>query len=113
MKLDLNNRKFRTQSNSINGEVSEDTIFHYRQIGDIITADYEGGHIVKGNLIGKIVDNRFLDFVYHHVNIKGEIMTGICQSFPEISSSGKIILKEYWQWTCGDHSNGESILMEI
>ncbi len=113
MKIDLNKRKFRAQSNSDNGEVSEDTIFYYKQIGDIISADYQGGDIVKGNLIGKLVDNEHLNFVYHHININREIMTGVCHSYPEILDSGKMILKEYWQWTCKDNSKGESILIEL
>lgn len=113
MKIDLDNRKFKMQSNTDNGEVSEDTIFHYKQSEKIIWADYQGGNIVKGNLIGKVVDNKYLDFVYHHINMNGEIMTGVCLSYPEILDTGKMIVKEFWQWTCKDNSKGESILTEI
>lgn len=113
MKIDVNNRNFRTQSNSGNGEVSEDTTFQYKQSNDIISADYYGGDIIKGNLIGKVIDNKYLDFAYHHININGEIMTGLCQSYPDILDTGKMVLREYWQWTCKDKSKGESILIEI
>lgn len=113
MNINLDNRKFRTQSNTNNGEVSEETIFYYRQSYNIVYADYSGGDIVKGNLIGKVVDDKYLDFVYHHINVKGEIMTGVCKSYPEISDSGQLILREFWQWTCKDMSKGESIIIEI
>ena len=113
MKIDLDNRKFKTFSNTDNGEVTEDTIFYYKQSDNIISADYKGGDIIKGNLIGKVVENKYLEFVYHHINVHGEIMTGVCQSYPEISDSGKMILKEFWQWTCKDKSKGESIIIEI
>jgi hypothetical protein len=113
MIINLNNRRFKALSNSENGEVSSDTIFHYRQPDNLVFADYMGGNIIKGNLLGKIFDDGHLDFVYHHINLEGEIMTGKCQSFAKISDSGKILLNENWQWTCKDYSKGKSILIEI
>lgn len=112
MNINLNNKKFTSQSNSSNGEVSNDTIFNYHQQEEMIWAEYSGGQILKGNLIGKIIDNH-LEFVYQHININQEIMTGKCKSYPEANSSGEIILKEFWQWTCRDQSKGNSILIEI
>jgi hypothetical protein len=50
---------------------------------------------------------------YQHINRKGELMTGVCTSIPERLSDGRIRLHERWQWTCGDHSTGESIIEEI
>ncbi len=112
-KIDLNNRKFSIQSNTENGEVSGETIFSYEQSDDIISASYQGGEIIKGNLIGKIIDDMYFEFVYHHINLKGEIMTGKCHSIPDVLDTGKIILKENWQWTCKDNSKGESVLIEL
>lgn len=113
MIIELNNRKIKVQSNTENGEVSADTIFHYRQNANKISADYQGGDIVKGSLIGKVADNKHLDFVYHHINVSGEVITGVCQSYPDILDSGKMILKEFWQLTCKDNSKGGSILVEV
>ena len=113
MKLDLNNKKFTSKSNSDNGEVSEKTIFQYHQDGKIIWADYGGGEIIKGNLVGKYVEDDFFEFTYQHVNSNFEIMTGKCKSYPQIEDNGKITIKEYWQWTCLDKSTGESTLTEI
>ncbi len=50
---------------------------------------------------------------YHQVNTKGELMTGICFSSPEIMDNGKIRLYEKWEWTAGDKSSGVSILQEV
>jgi len=113
MKINLNNRKFTSKSNSSNGEVSAETIFHYEQNDAIIFAHYEGGDIIKGHLVGKWIENEYLDLVYHHINLKGELMTGKCKSYPSFNEDGKIILTEYWQWTCKDNSKGESQLIEI
>lgn len=110
--IDLNNKIFKSEFNSENGEVSDQTIFYYSQQNEIIWAEYSGGQIVKGNLIGKVIGNH-LEFVYQHINKKNELMTGNCKSYPELIESGKIRLKEVWQWTCKDHSFGESTLIEI
>lgn len=113
MGLNLNNKKFKTRSNTSNGEVSGETVFHYEQTGDIVSASYRGGAIVKGQLIGIVVNDEYLDFRYQHINVNNEIMTGICKSCPETTEDGKIILNEYWQQTCKDNSKGESSIIEI
>jgi hypothetical protein len=53
MLVNLNDRKFTPAYNSINGEVSEKTVFHYHQDGNMIWAEYSGGQIIKGTLMGK------------------------------------------------------------
>jgi hypothetical protein len=111
--MNYNNKKFKPVSNSENGEISEQTIFHYRQDGNIITCEYSGGRIIKGQLIGLVDEHGTIDMRYHQINDKGQIMTGICKSKPEILHDGKIRLHESWQWTSGDHSGGYSIIEEI
>ncbi|MFZ1529375.1 MAG: hypothetical protein WAT19_11515 [Ferruginibacter sp.] len=113
MKLDLNNKKFRPLVNAANGEVSCQTVFHYKQEGNFVFAEYAGGSIIKGQITGKIMDDDHLEFVYQHINSNGDIMTGKCSSYPETGENGKLLLKEYWQWTCGDQSKGESVIIEI
>ena len=111
--MNYNNKKFRTVQNTENGETSPETIFKYRQKGNILTSDYEGGEIIRGHLIGLVDPDGNIDMRYHQVNAKGELMTGVCNSRPEILSNGKIRLYENWQWTSGNKSCGKSILEEI
>ncbi|MGV6861422.1 MAG: n-acetylglutamate synthase [Putridiphycobacter sp.] len=111
--INYNNKFFAAISNSDNGEITSDTIFKYQQNGKILTATYSGGQIKTGHLIGLVDDNGHIDMRYHQVNTKGELMTGICQSIPEILENGKIRLHETWQWTSGDHSKGTSIIEEL
>lgn len=47
-----NNRVFKPVSNTENGETTNQTTFFYKQEGNIITAEYSGGKILKGHLIG-------------------------------------------------------------
>ena len=111
--INYNNRKFRAVQNTENGETSAETVFHYRQEGNILTAEYAGGKIVKGHLIGLVDEAGDIDMRYHQVNSAGELMTGVCQSKPEILENGKIRLHETWEWTSGDMSRGESIIEEV
>lgn len=108
-----NNRCFRPLENSATGEVGGDTVFHYHQSGNIVTADYSGGEIVSGHLIAICDAEGNLDMRYHHINTNGELMTGVCRSTPEALTDGRIRLHEKWQWTSGDMSSGTSVLEEI
>ncbi len=111
--MNYNNKIFKSISNTPNGETSKDTIFHYKQEGDILTCDYSGGEIKKGHLIGLVSQDGIIDMKYHQINSENILMTGICTSIPTILPNGKIRLTESWQWTSGDFSKGESILEEI
>ena len=111
--INYHNKSFIPVSSSTNGETSADTIFIYKQFGNILTSEYSGGRIKKGHLIGLVDKKGNIDMRYHQVNVNDEIMTGVCHSIPEILPNGKIRLYESWQWTSGDRSKGESILEEI
>lgn len=111
--ISYNNKIFKPVFNTENGETSEETTFLYKQAGNILTCDYTGGRIVSGHLIGLVEENGNIDMRYHQVNDKGEMMTGVCQSTPEILDDGRIRLHETWQWTSGDGSKGNSIIEEV
>ncbi|MNE35170.1 hypothetical protein D3C87_1095550 [compost metagenome] len=110
--INYNNKIFKPITNSENGETSTETAFLYKQKENILTAEYSGGKIIKGHLIGLVDNQGNIEMRYHQVNEKGELMTGICHSKPEILENGKIRLHETWQWTSGDQSKGNSILEE-
>lgn len=110
--ISYNNKTFRPIQNSENGETSSETLFVYRQDGNILTSEYSGGNIIKGHLIGIVNAEGKIDMRYHQVNKNGEIMTGTCISTPEVLPNGKIRLHEEWTWTSGDSSSGNSIIEE-
>lgn len=111
--INYDNRFFRSVANSTSGEVSAETVFHYRQKDSVIWATYEGGAIQFGTLTAKIMENGELEMRYSHVNTAGELMTGECLSTPEILHDGRIRLHEKWRWTCGNFATGESVIEEI
>ncbi|UTW63736.1 n-acetylglutamate synthase [bacterium SCSIO 12741] len=111
--MNYHNKTFRPVETSENGEVGEETIFHYQQQDHILTCTYSGKSIRSGHLMGLVDPDGNIEMRYHQVNSKGELMTGICTSKPEIMDNGKIRLHESWSWTSGDCSSGNSILEEI
>ena len=106
-------RRFIPKMNSENGEVSEQTTFTYHQNGKLLWADYSGGDILRGSLIGTVSINGELDFVYHHMNQDMQVKTGKCHSVPTVLENGKMELSEQWEWTSRECSKGESLLMEV
>ncbi len=108
-----NNRFFRTIQNSGNGEVSETTVFHYHQNGNIVWADYHGGQIRAGVLVGTLDENGALDFRYRHYNLNHEMRAGICHSVPERTEHGRLQLRENWEWTEGASGRGTSVIEEM
>ena len=106
----LDDRFFTAVENSESGEVSEQTIFCYHQKGNVIWAEYSGGDIVKGFLIGTMDEEHNLHFNYQHMNTDGNLRTGSCDSAPKIEN-GKLRFNEKWKWTMGEE--GTSVIEEI
>jgi hypothetical protein len=106
----LDGRNFVAVQNSESGEVSEQTVFCYHQKDNAIWAEYLGGSIVKGFLVGTMDGNRCLSFSYQHLNINGEIKSGSCFSQPRVEN-GKLRFYEEWQWSSGE--SGTSVIEEL
>lgn len=111
--MNYHGKVFRPTSNTPNGETSSETVFHYKQTGSILTCEYTGGKIVRGHLLGLVDEQGRIDMRYHQVNERGELMTGVCKSTPEVLGNGKLRLHEEWKWTSGDQSSGRSVLDEV
>ena len=113
MQVSYDGRVFHSVANSPTGEVDDATVFTYAQDGDVVWASYSGGAIRRGTLIATASADGVLDMRYAHVNARGELMTGVCRSTPELLADGRLRLREQWQWTSGDESRGESIVEEV
>jgi hypothetical protein len=113
MEYTLEGKIFRSISNTTNGEVGAETTFRYRQSGEVVTATYDGGGIVSGHLIAKVLANGQLDMRYHHLNARGELMLGRCLSTPRRLADGRLAFGEEWQWLSGDLSSGHSEIEEV
>lgn len=113
MGIDYNHRFFRGVSNSSGGDVDGDTVFHYRQKGDVVWATYEGGAVRFGTLTALILPDGRLDMRYQQIAASGVFKTGRCVSVPEVLPDGRISLHESWQWREGGEGLGHSGVEEI
>ena len=111
-RINYNGKIFIPQRNTENGEVDGKTIFRYFQENDLFWAEYSGGDVLKGHMIGTVDKNGKLDFHYQHMNKDRQVRIGKCHSIPHIMDNGKIALQEKWQWLNGDLSCGESVVVE-
>lgn len=111
--VNLDKKTFRSVSNSGNGEVTGETLFHYQQNGTMVMAKYGGGTIRNGNLLGQIDATGTLTFAYQHFNVDNEFRTGRCIATPEKMPNGKLRYHESWEWTGGLEGQGQSIIEEI
>jgi len=111
--IDYNHRSFRGVSNSPGGDVDADTVFHYRQQGDVVWATYEGGAVRFGTLTALVLPDGRLDMRYQQVAANGAFKTGRCLSVPEVLPDGRIALYESWEWTEGGVGGGHSRVEEI
>ena len=106
----VDGRFFTAVENAESGEVSDETVFSYHQKGNVIWAEYTGGSIVKGFLIGTMDEDRNLHFTYQHINTAGEQKAGSCDSEPW-EENGRLRFYEKWKWTTG--GEGTSVIEEI
>ena len=83
-----------------NGVVNDQTIFHFHQKNNVISAKYSGGKVINGYLAGR-VDKNILRFKYAQKNTLGKVQGGesICQL--ELKNDGKIELIEQFEWNLG------------
>lgn len=105
----LDGRRFAAAHNSDDGQVGDGTVFTYHQDGDLVWAEYSGGAIRHGHLVGTREGNR-LDFRYVHLDVDGVTSAGHCTSVVEETSP--VRLHETWQWESRPGS-GTSVLVEL
>lgn len=107
----LDGRRFADQTGHHDGDVSGDTVFSYREADGEVWADYAGGVIRRGALIGRRAGDR-LDFRYVHLTVDGATASGRCQTVIALLPDGRIRLDETWEWESkGGH--GTSTLEEL
>lgn len=109
--INLNNIRMNVIETSNNGVVNKDTIFHFKQEGQWVHANYNGGPIKKGYLVGK-VDNNHLEFTYCQIQFDGTLDNG--KSTVELEkSNGKIRLIEHFEWDSRPGIIGTNIFQEL
>jgi hypothetical protein len=111
--LSFNNKKFVLVQNSKTGKVNSETLFFYKQERDLVTADYQGGIVVRYGKIIALLENDKLDMLYQCVTDEGQLKAGKALAKVSFTESQKIRLKLNWEWITGEISRGNSEYIEI
>ena len=111
-KINFNNKTFSLVDNSEQGTVNSDTIFKYKQNGNLVTADYFGGSVNYGKIIA-IHRNDHLEMLYQCLTITNKLKAGKAIALISVSENGKIKLNLNWEWLGEEKGTGASEYIEI
>jgi hypothetical protein len=87
-------------------------IARYHQQGDLVWAEFAGGHVRRGSLTGVCGQDGVLEFAYCMLD-EGVLVAGHCTSTPERLDDGRIRLREAWQRFIPRAQAGVSCLEEV
>ncbi|MBV6696706.1 hypothetical protein KV557_06150 [Kitasatospora aureofaciens] len=108
--MDYNNRFF-SSSAPETAAAGDSPIGHYHQLGDLVWAEFHGGKVLTGRLVGTCALDGTLQLAYCQVLSDGSVVAGACTSKPEHLPDGRIRLHEEWHRL--DGSTGVSRIEEV
>ena len=88
-----------------------ETIFEYKQNGNLVTADYHGGSIVYGKIIAKLNGTQ-LDMLYQCLTIENELKAGRAVADITFTEHDKLKLRLNWEWLGDKNEKGVSEYLE-
>ena len=112
-KLSLDNRVFVPVENSDNGVVSGKTRFHFWQDGMVFYADYFGGDVREGHIIGTFDKDGTGDLLYHCLTTDKQLKAGKAKAVFFKTDDDRLAFELDWEWITGDHSWGQSRYEEV
>lgn len=107
----LDGKVFTGVSNAETGQVGVSTRFRYHEDSDLVWAEYEGGNIRRGYLVGTRAGDR-LSFRYVHLSADGTTASGVCASRIVLLDDGRVRFEESWAWESRPET-GTSIVEEL
>jgi hypothetical protein len=84
---------------------------HYHQSGDVVWAEFTGGSVRTGRLVGSCDADGVIEAAYVQLLEGGHLAAGRTTSLPHLLPDGRIRLEERWQRD--DGSSGTSWIEEV
>jgi hypothetical protein len=111
-------RRFRSADEPAGAETSAGSpvstasaVGRYFQDGDLVWAEFSGGTVRAGRLVGTRRPDGALDAAYCYLTAAGETVAGACRTVPELLADGRLRLTEHWRRL--DGSTGVSHVEEV
>lgn len=105
-------RTFRSAAGETADAAGRGPVGHYHQDGDVVWAEFAGGTVVRGMLVGRCGPDGVLRLAYCQLLASGEAVAGRCTSVPAVLGDGRIRLAEHWQRYGPAASAGVSVIEE-
>jgi hypothetical protein len=83
----------------------------YHEQDDLVWADFDGGPVRTGRLVGVRDAAGVIEAAYCQVMADGEVVAGRCRSTPTVLADGRVRLSEHWHRA--DGSSGVSVIEEL
>ncbi len=111
IEFNFNNKIFSLIENSKKGKVNSETIFKYKQKGNLVTADYSGGSIKYGKIIASLKNDK-LNMLYQCITTENELKAGKAIAEISFTKENKMKLKLNWEWLNTENESGISEYIE-
>lgn len=107
----LNDLRMRVIEASGNSAVSNDTVFTFQQHGPMVTAQYAGGDVLCGFLVGQRTATSLL-WRYIQFATDGKLDAGRDSCVIRRGASGRLQIVEHYHWETRD-GTGTNVLEEV
>jgi hypothetical protein len=109
--IGFHNKTFTLLQNSAKGTANDETVFHYEQEDDLVTAEYYGGSIRYGTIVA-ILDGEQLHMRYQCLTTSKELKSGKATAQISFDEHGRMLLSLDWQWLAQGGEAGTSVYVE-
>ena len=109
--INLNDLTMNAVETDANGVIGVDTLFHFHQTGQQVHAEYRGGKIEHGYLVG-INQGKTLKFRYCQLESDGTLNGGASDCELNLSDDALVQIIEHFEWESRP-GNGRNVIQEI
>lgn len=103
----LDNRVFVPVENTEDGVVSGNTRFHFWQEGIVFFADYFGGDVREGHIIGQFDETGRGHMLYHCLTTDRNLKAGKAVAEFTKYDDGRMAMDLNWEWITQTHQNND------
>ena len=111
MTVDYDGRRFRAEAAETAGRGGAVPVGEYHQDGDLVWAEFRGGAVRIGRLVGSCAPDGVITAAYCQLLDSGELVSGQLSSRPHPLPDGRVRLEERWRRY--DGSTGTSWVEEL
>lgn len=110
--LNYDGRAFQTVDADTMDAVGDGPGGTYHQNGSVVWAEFAGGTVVRGSLVGTCEADGVLRLAYCQLLADGRVIAGRLRSVPTVLDDGRIRLHEHWERFGAEAGTGVSVIEE-